>query len=143
MPKRILLVDDEKSTLFFIGENLAELGEDLEILTADSGKEALRQFTLQPFDLVISDLRMPQMDGITLFKMIRETHQNTHLILMTAYGSEYVQAAARDLNLDCYITKPFRVEDLLEAAQAALVENRDNPNALEPRQNTQDSRSGN
>ena len=138
MTKRILLVDDEQSTLFFVGENLAELGEEFEIVAAGSGEEALRQFSLQRFDLVISDLRMPGMDGLTLLQMIREVNQNTHLILMTAYGSEHVETTARHLHLDSYITKPFRVEDLLDAARAAFVQKEDDGSQLDAHPNSQD-----
>ena len=143
MTKRILLVDDEQSMLFFMGENLAELGEEYEIDTAGSGEEALHKFTIQPFDLVVSDLRMPGIDGITLLQTIRQTNQNTHLILMTAYGSDRVEVAARRLQLHSYITKPFRVEDLLDAVRAALVQNAESTSSSNSQPIIQDSINGN
>lgn len=112
--------------LFFMGENLAELGEEYEVETASSGEEALHKFSIQPFDLVVSDLRMPGIDGLTLLQTIRQSNQGTHLILMTAYGSEQVELASRKLRLHNYITKPFRVEDLLDSVRSALARTKKN-----------------
>lgn len=143
MTKRILLVDDEQSMLFFVGENLAELGEEYEIDTAGSGEEALKKFAIQPFDLVVSDLRMPGIDGITLLQIIRQTNQNTHLILMTAYGSDRVEIAARSLQLHSYITKPFRVEELLDTVRAALIQDAESIGSSNPQPIVEDSINGN
>jgi CheY-like chemotaxis protein len=120
MGKRILIVDDEKSTVFFLSENLTELGSGYEIETAGSGEEALHMIANHPFDLVITDLRMPGVDGLGLIEAIRATNPKTRLILMTAYGSDEVEASARRLEVYRYITKPFRVEELIDAARDAL-----------------------
>jgi len=120
MDKRILVVDDEESVVFFLGENLAELGPGYEVETARSGEEALAKIARQPFDLVITDLRMPGVDGLELLKTLHATQPDTRLILMTAYGSDRVEAEARRLAVYRYITKPFRIEDLVDAARQAL-----------------------
>jgi len=120
MDKRILIVDDEESVVFFLGENLAELGPGYTVETARSGEEALTKIAQQPFDLVITDLRMPGVDGLELLESIRATDPKTRLILMTAYGSDRVEAEARRLKVYRYITKPFKIEDLVDAARQAL-----------------------
>jgi len=120
MGKRILIVDDEESVVFFLGENLAELGPGYHVETARSGEEALTKIAQQPFDLVITDLRMPGVDGLELLESIRATDPKTRLILMTAYGSDRVEAEARRLKVYRYITKPFKIEDLVDAARQAL-----------------------
>jgi len=120
MGKRILIVDDEESVVFFLGENLAELGPGYHVETARSGEEALTKIAQQPFDLVITDLRMPGVDGLELLESIRATDPKTRLILMTAYGSDRVEAEARRLAVYRYITKPFKIEDLVDAARQAL-----------------------
>ena len=121
MTKRILVVDDDTSTAFFLGENLAELGPAYQVETATSGEEAIARFSARRFDLVISDLRMPRMDGLDLLDWIRERDANVRLILMTAYGSALAEAQARRLGVDCYIQKPFRVEELLAAVCVSLA----------------------
>ncbi len=122
MGKRILIVDDEESVVFFLGESLAELGPGYTVETARSGEEALARIARQPFDLVITDLRMPGVDGLELLKTLQATQPDTRLILMTAYGSDQVEAEARRLAVYRYITKPFKIEDLVDAARQALGE---------------------
>ena len=120
MPKHILIVEDEESLAFLIEENLTELGPDHTIEICGSGVEALARMRKRPFDLVISDLRMPGMDGLTLLSEIRCLYPDTRLILMTAYGDSRAEAGARQLGVFRYITKPFHIEDLIAATRAAL-----------------------
>lgn len=119
--KRILIVDDEDKVAFFLRESLEELGQDLIVEAAASGEEALEKIAAQPFNLVISDLRMPGIDGLELLERVKEQNPDTRLILMTAYGSDEVEAQARRLEIYQYITKPFHISDLVEAARDALA----------------------
>jgi len=120
--RRILIVDDEEKVAFFLRESLEELGQDFAIEAAGSAEEALEKIESQPFDLVISDLRMPGIDGLELLEKVKEESPNTRLILMTAYGSDEVEAEARRLEVYEYITKPFHVSDLIEVARDALAD---------------------
>jgi CheY-like chemotaxis protein/predicted regulator of Ras-like GTPase activity (Roadblock/LC7/MglB family) len=122
MSKRILIVDDEESVVFFLGENLSDLGAEYEVETACSGEKALEKISTQHFDLVITDLRMPGVDGLELVEQVQARCPQTRLILMTAFGSNQVEAEAHRLQVYRYITKPFRVEDLVDAARQALGE---------------------
>ena len=119
--KRVLVVDDEEKVVFFLRESLEELGKNFTIGTAKSAEEALEKIDDQPYDLVISDLRMPGTDGLDLLRKIREKNPDTRLILMTAYGSDDVEADARSLDVFDYITKPFHVSDLVQVARDALA----------------------
>jgi CheY-like chemotaxis protein len=119
--KRILIVDDEDKVAFFLRESLEELGQDFIVEAAASGEEALEKIVAQPFNLVISDLRMPGIDGLELLERVKEQNPDTRLILMTAYGSDEVEAQARRLEIYQYITKPFHISDLVEAARDALA----------------------
>jgi CheY-like chemotaxis protein len=121
MAKRILVVDDEESSAFLLSENLAELGPEYRVETACSAEEALQKTAAESFDLVITDLRMPGLDGLELLERVRAAHPQTRLILITAYGSEQVEARARRLEICRYMTKPFRIEDLLDAVREALA----------------------
>jgi CheY-like chemotaxis protein len=122
MGKRILLVDDEKSVAFFLAENLAELGAGYQVETANSGEEALSKMTAHAFDLVITDLRMPGIDGLELIEQARARSPHTRLILMTAYGNTRVEATAYRLGACRYLAKPFPIQELVTAVQAALAE---------------------
>lgn len=120
MTWRILVVDDDEGVAFFTAENLTELGTAYQVETATSGEEAWQKMSAQPYDLVITDLRMPGMDGLELLRRTRASFPQTRLILMTAYGSDKVQASVRRMQAYRYITKPFRIQDLLDAARGAL-----------------------
>jgi two-component system response regulator PilR (NtrC family) len=120
MSKRILVVDDEESSAFLLSENLAELGPEYRVETACSSEEALQKIAAEPFDLVITDLRMPGVDGLELLERVRAAHPQTWVILTTAYGSEEVEARAHSLGVYRYMAKPFLIEDLLDAVREAL-----------------------
>ena len=119
--KRVLIVDDEEKVVFFLRESLEELGHHFTIGTAKSAEEALEKIATQPYDLVISDLRMPGIDGLQLIERVKENYPRTRFILMTAYGSDEVEARAHDLDVYDYVTKPFHVSDLLDVTRQALA----------------------
>lgn len=122
MRKRILIVDDEESVAFFLAENLAELGADYQVETANSGEEALAKMAAQGFDLLVTDLRMPGINGLELIEQARVRSPHTRLILMTAYGNTRVEATAYRLGACRYLAKPFSSQELVTAVQAALLE---------------------
>jgi CheY-like chemotaxis protein len=119
--KRVLIVDDEEKVVFFLRESLEELGQDFTIGTAKSAEEALDKLATQPYDLVISDLRMPGIDGLQLIETVKAKYPRTRFILMTAYGSDEVEARAHHLDVYDYITKPFHVSDLIDVTRQALA----------------------
>jgi CheY-like chemotaxis protein len=82
--KKILIVDDEASIRLLYEEELRE--EGYEVITASNGKEALESVKVHNPDLVVLDIRMPEMDGIEFLRIIRQTHRNLPIILSTAYG---------------------------------------------------------
>jgi CheY-like chemotaxis protein len=120
--KRVLIVDDEEKVVFFLRESLEELGRDFTIGTAGSAEEALEKIESHPYDLVISDLRMPGIDGLQLLERVKQRSPDTRFILMTAYGSDEVEARAHGLEVYDYIAKPFHVSDLLTVARHALAD---------------------
>ncbi len=119
--KRILIVDDEEKVAFFLRESLEELGQHVVVEAARSAEEALEKIESQPFHLVISDLRMPGIDGLQFLGKVKQGNPDARLILMTAYGSDEVEADARRLEIYKYITKPFHVSDLVDVARDALA----------------------
>ncbi|TEU14269.1 MAG: response regulator [Anaerolineales bacterium] len=118
--KRILIVDDEKKVAFFLQESLEDLGDNYEVVSAETAEAALQQIESQPFDLIITDLRMPGINGLELMQRVRAISPETRTILITAYGSDEVEAEARRLQAYSYFTKPFHIEDFIETVQEAL-----------------------
>lgn len=121
-PKRILIVDDEKKVAFFLREGLEGLGEGYEVTSAESAESALRELATHSFDLVITDFRLPGLNGLQLMEHLRKNNPNTRTILITAYGSEEVEAAAYKLHARRYLTKPFRIEDFVRTVRETLAE---------------------
>lgn len=120
--KRILIVEDEPKVAFFLQESLEAADPNYTVVSANCGEEALNQWSHAPFDLVVSDLRMPGINGLELLQRVREQSPTTPTILITAYGSDEVEAEARRLPACRYFTKPFQIQDLTSAVQAALDE---------------------
>ena len=124
----ILIVDDEQSYRQLLSLVFEEQGND--IRTAMNGRQALEMLEAQPADVIISDVKMPDMDGIEMLRAVRETLPDLGVILMTAFASVDTAREAFKLGADDFIQKPFDVEELklivkktLEK-QALIVENR-------------------
>jgi len=113
--KKILVIDDEPIVRISCERSLANMG--YEIKSASSGKEGIELLEKEPFNLVLLDLKMPDMDGIEVLKKIREKWQETKVIMITGYST--VETAVKTLKLGAfsYIEKPFTPDTLLEAVK--------------------------
>jgi len=111
-PTKILVVDDEVSIREMIKKGLSQMGE-FNVETAQNGVEAIEKIEKEIFDLVLTDLKMPEMDGLELLKNIKGTRPEVMVILMTAYGSIETAVEAMKMGANDYITKPINFEDLL------------------------------
>ncbi len=110
MSNKILIVDDEKSQRELLGGYLKKRGHAIH--TAQHGQEALEILRQQAIDLVLTDMRMPELDGAELLKQIKALNPNIDVIMMTAYGSiEDATEAMKNGAVD-YITKPVDLEQL-------------------------------
>ncbi len=121
MTKNILIVDDEPKVAFFLKEGLESLGQDYTVSQVQSAEDALSALARAPYDLVVTDLRMSGMNGLDLLTYVRRDRPYLPTILITAYGSDEVAAASRRLRTTHYFTKPFRMEEFLQAVQEALT----------------------
>ncbi len=116
----ILLVDDEESILNSLRRLLR--GQPYEVLLATSGEQALDIMAKQPVDLVMSDARMPNMDGATLLAHIHQRHPDTLRILLTGYADlTMIVKAINDGQIDRYISKPWHDEELLLTLRQSLA----------------------
>ena len=116
---KVLVVDDERAMREFLKVLLEKQGHSV-ITTAD-GEQALQVVATQPPDLVISDVRMPKVDGIGLLAGIREQHPHLPVILITAYASSDSTIQAMQLGADDYITKPFRIDEIRLVVEKAMA----------------------
>lgn len=110
--KRVLIVDDEEDLTWSISKHLAKDKNKYELITVNSAPEALEVLSQLPIELVISDVRMPEMSGLDLLMQIKENYAGTKVIIMTAYGSSEVQEEANRRGCLRYIEKPFEIQDL-------------------------------
>jgi len=126
-PKRILIVDDESTLVFFLKQGLQESGIQCLVDDAASGEEALTKLTYNRYDVLVTDLKMPGISGFTLLEVARSLYPDISMILMTAFGSPEVQEEAKRLKVDGYLTKPFPAAELQRiitdvlAAKSALA----------------------
>ena len=102
----VLVVDDEPMMCSLLEKILARDG--YKIVTAEDGAAALRVLESQPVAIVISDIKMPNMNGFDLLKVIKSRYPEIGVIMMTAYGDTFTVKDALLLGADEYITKPFK-----------------------------------
>ncbi len=114
----LLLVDDDASLLKLLGMRLAS--EGFNVTTAESGQEALRLLAREKIDLVISDLRMDEMDGLALFGEIQRHQPGMPVIILTAHGSIPDAVAATQKGVFSFLTKPVDRDALYQAIDNAL-----------------------
>ncbi len=120
-PKRILIVDDEPTLVFFLKQGLQESQLACLVDGASSGEEALTKLTYNMYDLLVTDLKMPGISGFTLVEVARSLHPNISVILMTAFGSREVQDESELLKVNGYLIKPFPTAQLQEMIKEILI----------------------
>lgn len=117
---RVLVADDESSIRELLAKTLA-LAE-YEVDTAPDGRAALERLRLGHYDLLIADLKMPGMDGLTLIREAKRLQADIPVIIITGFSTESSAIEAVNLGVAGYLTKPFRVPQVLAAAARALGE---------------------
>lgn len=133
--KRILLVEDDPN-LGNLLQDYLQLKGKFEVVLSTDGDAGLKEFTKSEFDLLILDVMMPKKDGFTLGKEIRKMNQQVPIIFATAKGMIEDKTQAFGLGGDDYITKPFRIEELLLRINA-LLKRAATPDAKEEEKPTQ------
>jgi CheY-like chemotaxis protein len=116
--KRVLVVDDDALIRAFLYDALSML--DYEVATASGGAEGFKQFGQNFFDLVITDCKMPGMDGWQLAALIKQVSPYTPILMVTGQSEDEVRPKMQSGDIDFLIFKPFRLEKLYEAVQASL-----------------------
>ena len=119
MPERILVVDDELDMLMLL-RMIIEDNSDYAVETTNNPSEGLKMLTEKDYDLVISDLKMPGMDGMELFDELKDIKPGVPVIIITAYGSVETADEAMKKGVADFITKPFRKDSILFTIKRVL-----------------------
>lgn len=118
--ERILIVDDRALVLFVMERALEKLDVACDLVGARSGREALQALDAQRFDLIITDLKMPDMDGVELTEQIRARGSNAVVVWITAYGCQGLAEEAERLDVFRCVEKPLEVNMIRRMAREAL-----------------------
>jgi CheY-like chemotaxis protein len=114
IPTRVLVVDDEPLIRWSVSETLAGFG--LDVAQAGDAASALRHVTRpQAFDVILLDVRLPDMRDLSLLATLRQLHPNASIILMTAFGSDEIVERAIALGAKAVLNKPFELGTLVDA----------------------------
>jgi len=114
----ILVVDDQQNFRFSLAVTLKREGHD--VSEASSGQQAVRTMAASPFDIVVTDLRMPGMDGLALLQEVKKMTPQSEVVVMTAFGSVDTAVEAMRHGASDYITKPFQPEELVLVIKRTL-----------------------
>ncbi len=117
---RVLVVDDEASIRDLLAKTLALAEYDVDV--APDGRSALERMRMYPYDLLIADLKMPGIDGLTVIREAKRYKSDLPVIIITGFSTESSAIEAVNLGVAGYLTKPFRVPQVLAAAAKALGE---------------------
>jgi DNA-binding NtrC family response regulator len=121
-PIRLLLVDDEEDLVTFLAHRLGKRG--LDVTTALAGEEALDAAEEKIFDVAVVDLKMPDMDGITVIEELKRMQPFVEVLMLTGHGSHDSAWEAGRLHAFRYIMKPCDFDELLDLVQTAAVNRR-------------------
>ncbi len=121
-PARILVADDEDGLRWVLERGLRQAGYD--VTAAKDGESALRAIESEPFDLVVLDIRMPGIDGLSALARIRQLRPAMHVIVMTAHGTMETAIQAMQRGAYDYLAKPFDLDEMLLLTERALEASR-------------------
>ncbi|MCJ7748512.1 MAG: response regulator, partial [Desulfobacterales bacterium] len=121
MENRILVVDDEKEIRDFLYKALSRLG-GFHVELAETGEEALQKIEKETFDLIMTDLKMPKMDGLQLITKIAKSKPEILTVLMTGHGTIDSAVEAMKQGASDYLMKPLNLDELIIRIQKVLEE---------------------
>jgi DNA-binding NtrC family response regulator len=120
---RILAIDDEANIRRLIKNEFSL--EGFEVITARSGEEGLRIFDDQKFDVVLLDMKLPRLNGIEVLKKLKQRASTTEVIMITGHGDIKSAVASMKLGARDYVTKPFKLSELLGLVKRAVSDNKE------------------
>jgi two-component system chemotaxis response regulator CheY len=120
--QRILIVEDSPTMRALLVSALEDIGGPVKITEVDSGFEALRQLPRESYDLILTDINMPDINGLELVSFVKTNaaYRSIPLIIVSTEGSERDRDKGMNLGADAYLVKPFDPEDLRQIARDLL-----------------------
>lgn len=118
MQQTILIVEDEPSIVMLLKYNIEKSGFLTDV--ADNGEEAVKKSRNKNYDLIVLDLMLPKMDGMTVCKTIRKDENKVPILMLTAKDEEYDKISGLEMGADDYLTKPFSPRELIARIHAIL-----------------------
>ncbi|MGL6075923.1 MAG: response regulator transcription factor [Fimbriiglobus sp.] len=115
---RVLLVEDQPALLKALRQGLEEEGFAVDV--APDGEEADMKARTSPYDVIVLDIMLPKIDGLTLLKRWRESGMSSHVLMLTARGTLHDKIHGLDTGADDYLTKPFELDELLARIRALV-----------------------
>jgi DNA-binding response OmpR family regulator len=117
---KIFIADDEPDIRRLLAYVLADEGHEVRV--APDGREAIETMVMDPPEILVLDLMMPHMDGMAVLREMQDyqTLESTKVLVLTAKGSEFDRHMAFDLGADCYLTKPFETDGVVEMVATML-----------------------
>ena len=112
MVKKVLIVDDEVSFLLSLKDGLSAHRETFEVLTAENGKQAVEILNNNPIDLLVTDLKLPEMDGFELLAWSSRHQPQLPVIVMSAFGTPDIEARLAGMDTLAFLDKPLDLETL-------------------------------
>ena len=117
--KSVLVVDDEEVIRDFLTEVLED---DFDITTACDGGEAIESLKENKYDLVITDMKMPNVSGEEVVKFVEKTCPDTNVIIISGYSSLYSVSQSASSGATAFLSKPFSISELLKAVEGCITE---------------------
>jgi CheY-like chemotaxis protein len=119
--KHVLIVEDEKTVQLTLLDGLRRYEKEFRVLTAENGMVAKEVLDKLPVDLVVTDLKMPGMDGFELLSLIRRDHPYIPVIVMTAFGNPELEKWLESVGIFAYLEKPVDFTELTNKILSALL----------------------
>jgi len=120
--QRILVVEDEKWLRLILRDILRRMGNGYEIVVVSDAEAALSEVVEDGLHLLLTDLRLPDVDGVALTERLVEAGWEVPIIWMTAYGCHRVRSEAEALDIYCCLDKPLRIDQIRDVVREALAE---------------------
>ena len=119
LKKRILIAEDEQALLYSMKALIEMIDDEFEVYPANNGRQALELMNGLDIDLLITDIRMPEMDGLELIREVQKKYPSIKILAMSGIGDQYLKAA-KSFGASYVFNKPFETDDLTSAINKVL-----------------------
>jgi DNA-binding NtrC family response regulator len=116
---RVMVVDDEEALRTVLSAELQ--GEGYQVASAGDGQEAINILTTQEFDLILLDIKMPNVDGFEVLKFVKDRHPKTKVVMLTGFADLKNAIESKKLGAEDFVSKPYDLVDLLTTVERVLT----------------------